>query len=66
MVSFCKAISFWLSIKMRLAFNPDYAVDTYCGLKNLAVPPWRDFPILLLNIFMNMPSAQNRSNFSFR
>jgi hypothetical protein len=49
-----------------VVLNPDYAVDTYCGLKNLAVPPWRDFPILLLNIFTNMPSAQNRSNFSFR
>jgi len=46
--------------------NPDYAVDTYCDLKNLAVLPWRDFTILLLNIVTNMPSAQNRSNFSFR
>jgi len=35
-------------------FNPDYAVATYCGLKNLATT------------ITNMPSAQNRSNFSFR
>jgi hypothetical protein len=47
-------------------FNPDYAVETYCDLKNLAVPICRDFTILLLDIFINMPSAQNRSNFSFR
>ena len=25
--------------------NPDYALATYCGRKNLAVLPWRDFPL---------------------
>jgi len=42
--------------------NPDYAIATYCGLKNL-VPPLAG---LLLNIFINMPSAQNRCKFAFR
>ncbi len=50
----------------RLAFNPDCAVDTYCGFKSLAVPPRRDFTILILDIFINMPAVQNRSNFAFR
>ncbi len=46
--------------------NPDYAVDIYCGLKIHAVPPKRDFTILVLNILMNMSAGQNRSNCAFR
>ncbi len=49
-----------------LALNPDCAVDTYCGLKIHAIPPRRDFTILVLDILMNMPASQNRSNCAFR
>jgi len=52
------------TIKILTYFSPDYAVDTYCDLQNLAVQPWRDFTMLLLNILM--PSVQNRTTFSFR
>ena len=44
--------------EMLFELNPDCAVDIYCGLKIL-VQTCRNFTILLLNIFMNMPSAQN-------
>ena len=49
-----------------MGFNPDCAVASYCGLKILAVPTCWDFPILFLEIFMNMPTSQNRFNFVFR
>ena len=47
-------------------FNPDCAVGIYCGLKIHAIPPRRDFTILVLDILMNMPAGQNRSNCAFR
>jgi hypothetical protein len=46
--------------------NPHCAVDTYCGLKIHAVPPRRDFTVLVLDILVNMPAGQNRSNCAFR
>ena len=49
-----------------LIFNPGCSVASYCGLKIHAVPNCWDFPILFLDIFMNMPTPQNRSNRAFR
>jgi len=46
-----------LSVLSTLGSNPDYAVTTYCSLKNLTVSSRRDSMILLLNIFINMLSA---------
>jgi hypothetical protein len=52
------------TIKILTFFNPDYALDTFCDLQDLAFQPLRDFTMLLLNILMH--SVQNRTNFSFR
>ena len=54
------------TVNHLFAMIPDCAVASYCGLKILAVPTCRDFPILFLDIFMNMPTSQNRSNWAFR
>ena len=45
------------TIRMESGFNPEFAVETYCGAKPLAVPTRRDFAILLLNRSMDMPSS---------
>jgi hypothetical protein len=51
-------------------FNPDCAVVSYCDLKILAATLVSRFlPAtgrLLLDIFINMPPSQNRSNCAFR
>jgi hypothetical protein len=51
---------------MGAPLNPECAVASYCDLKILAVPIYRDFPILFLDIFMNMPASQNLSNCAVR
>ncbi len=51
---------------LSFPFNPDCAVGIYCGLKIHAIPPRRDFTVLVLDILMNMPAGQNRSNCAFR
>jgi hypothetical protein len=51
-------------------FKPDCAVASYCNLKiHAATLVSRFLPALgglLLDIFMNMPPSQNRSNCAFR
>jgi hypothetical protein len=53
-----------------LHINPDCAVASYCDLKILAATLVSRFlPAsgrLLLDIFINMPMSQNRSNCAFR
>ena len=56
----------FLTVLLISLLNPDCAVDTYCGLKIHAIPPRRDFTILVLDILVNMPAGQNRSNCAFR
>ena len=52
------------------SFNPDCAVASYCDLKIFAAMLVSRFlPTsgrLLLDIFINMPTSQNRSNCAFR
>jgi hypothetical protein len=52
------------------ALNPDCAVVSYCDLKILAATLVSRFlpdsGRLLLDIFINMPTSQNRSNCAFR
>ncbi len=53
-------------VTVSIFLNPDCAVGIYCGLKIHAIPPRRDFTVLVLDILMNMPAGQNRSNCAFR